>query len=233
VGRPEAPNCTSAGVEATRFDGKARLAGTPQGEDAFAWQGLDRLETSLTLHASSLNGRICKVTRSILALRTNRMCSNQRSSRMYIVHIDIRNFRGIKRLAWLPAAGVNCLVGSGDTTKTTILDAIELALNPRWYPFADDSDFFDLDVEQTIKITVTLAGLPADFKADDQYGLHLRGWDAQQGTLKDEPGEGLEDALSLRLVQPSGIDGLILPLRRLRREAFQCRSNGKALPWFG
>jgi putative ATP-dependent endonuclease of the OLD family len=125
---------------------------------------------------------------------------------MYIVHIDIRNFRGIKRLAWLPAAGVNCLVGPGDTTKTTILDAIELALNPRWYPFADDSDFFDLDVEQTIKITVTLAGLPADFKADDQYGLHLRGWDAQQGTLKDEPGEGLEDALSLRLVIDASLE---------------------------
>lgn len=122
---------------------------------------------------------------------------------MRIVHIDIRNFRGIKKLAWSPATGVNCLIGPGDSTKTTILDAIELALNPRSYPVADDSDFFDLDVEQPIKITVTLAGLPAEFKADDQYGLHLRGWDAQQWTLTDEPGEGLEDALSLRVA----IDG--------------------------
>jgi hypothetical protein len=37
----------------------------------------------------------------------------------------------------------------------------------------------------------------------------------------------------LCLVQPSEIEGLILPLRRLRREAFPCRSNGKAWPWFG
>ena len=122
---------------------------------------------------------------------------------MRIVQIDIQNFRGIKKLAWSPVAGINCLIGPGDATKTTILDAIELALNPRSYPFADDSDFFDLNVDQPIRITITLAGLPTEFKADDRYGLHLRGWDAQQRVLNDEPGDGLEDALSLRVT----IDG--------------------------
>ncbi|WP_429031445.1 hypothetical protein [Bradyrhizobium sp. I1.14.4] len=51
--------------------------------------------------------------------------------------------------------GVNCLIGPGDSTKTTVLDAIELCLNPRSYIFADDRDFFDLDIKAPIRITVT------------------------------------------------------------------------------
>jgi putative ATP-dependent endonuclease of OLD family len=119
---------------------------------------------------------------------------------MRIVCVEIENFRGIKKLEWYPAAGVNCLIGPGDSTKTTVLDAIELALNPRSYQFADDSDFFELVVEPPIKITVTLGGLPSEFKADDRYGLHLRGLNAQQAKIEDEPGSGLEDVLSVRVV---------------------------------
>ena len=43
-------------------------------------------------------------------------------------------------------------------------------------------------------------------------------------------GADLIDRVELMLVQPSEIEGLILPLRR---EAFPCKSNGKAWPWFG
>jgi putative ATP-dependent endonuclease of the OLD family len=118
---------------------------------------------------------------------------------MRIVFIEIQNYRGIKKLDWAPTAHVNCLIGPGDSTKTTILDAIELVLNPRSYVFADDSDFFDLDVEKPIIITVTLSNLPSGFKSDDRYGMHLRGWNAQDSTVEDEPNENLEDALSVRV----------------------------------
>src|SRR5258706_14576513 len=97
---------------------------------------------------------------------------------MRIVCGELDNLRRIKTLRWAPAARVNCLIGPGDSTKTTVLDAIELALNPRSYQFADDSDFYDLDSDKPIKVTVTLAGIPADFKADDRYWVHLRGWKA-------------------------------------------------------
>jgi predicted ATPase len=125
---------------------------------------------------------------------------------MHIVHIDVRNFRGIKALEWSPAAGINCLIGPGDATKTTVLDAIELALNPRSYPFADDADFFDLDADQSIRITVTLVDLPGEFTADDRYGLHLRGWDADKRVLHDEPAIGLLEALSLRVEIDSSLE---------------------------
>jgi putative ATP-dependent endonuclease of OLD family len=119
---------------------------------------------------------------------------------MRIVFVEIHNFRGIKKLAWAPAATVNCLIGPGDSTKTTILDAIELTLNPKPYLLADDSDFYDLDFNQQIKIIVTLAGLSPEFRSDDRYGMYLRGWKAQEAKIEDEPGDGLEDALSIRVV---------------------------------
>jgi hypothetical protein len=98
---------------------------------------------------------------------------------------------------WHPAPGVNCLIGPGDSTKTTILDAIELCLYPRAYFLADDSDFFNLDVNKLIKIAVTLTDLPSEFKADDRYGLFLRGWDEKNKQIEDEPKEGLLYALSI------------------------------------
>lgn len=119
---------------------------------------------------------------------------------MRIAYIQVENFRGIKSLQWAPAPGLNCLIGAGDSTKTTILDAIELALNPRSYLFADDSDFFNLDIKSPIIITVTVTDLPADFIADDRYGMHLRGWNKTKLELEDESGEGLTDALSVRVM---------------------------------
>lgn len=119
---------------------------------------------------------------------------------MRIVFVEIQNFRGIKKLVWAPAQAVNCLIGPGDSTKTTILDAIELALNPKSYMLADDSDFFDLDFDRSIKVIVTLAGLPSEFRSDDRYGMHLRGWNEQETKVEDEPDEKLEDALSIRVM---------------------------------
>ncbi len=40
-----------------------------------------------------------------------------------IRHLAIRNFRSIKALDWSPAPGINCLIGPGDSGKSTILDA--------------------------------------------------------------------------------------------------------------
>lgn len=118
---------------------------------------------------------------------------------MRIVFIEIQNYRGIKKLDWAPTAHVNCLIGPGDSTKTTILDAIELALNPRSYMFADDSDFFNLDYKKPATITLTLASLPSEFRSDDRYGMHLRGLNATESKVEDEPNGNLEDALSVRV----------------------------------
>jgi energy-coupling factor transporter ATP-binding protein EcfA2 len=116
---------------------------------------------------------------------------------MRIRHVKISNFRGIWELSWAPGTGVNCLIGPGDSTKTTILDAIELALTPRSFIFADDSDFYNLDVEHPVEIKLTLGDLPPEFIADNRYGMYLRGWDIDAEKIFDEPSEELEDVLSI------------------------------------
>ena len=45
--------------------------------------------------------------------------------------VEINNFRGIKSMTWTPGPGINCLVGSGDSGKSTILDAMDLCLGAR------------------------------------------------------------------------------------------------------
>ncbi|MDZ5450482.1 ATP-dependent nuclease [Labrys sp. ZIDIC5] len=118
---------------------------------------------------------------------------------MRIVHVEIRNFRGIKTLDWSPSPGMNCLIGPGDSTKTTVLDAIELTLNPRTNYLGDDADFYNLDFTNSITVTVTLVGIPDEFCTDNRYGLQLRGWDESTRTLFDEPADGLSEALSIRV----------------------------------
>lgn len=63
---------------------------------------------------------------------------------MQIREITIRNFRGIKQLTWCPVGGLVCLIGRGDVGKSTLLDAIELALSPRSRQLTD-TDFIDGD----------------------------------------------------------------------------------------
>lgn len=117
---------------------------------------------------------------------------------MQIAQIEIENFRGIRTMApWKPNPGVNCLIGAGDSMKTTILDAIELCLNQRQYSLADDTDFYNLDINTPIRIIVTLIDIPAEFKSEDKYGLYLRGWNREKAALEDEPATGLEEALSV------------------------------------
>ncbi|WP_432763235.1 AAA family ATPase [Echinimonas agarilytica] len=48
-----------------------------------------------------------------------------------IRQVYIRNFRGIESLFWNPHPGLNCLIGPGDSGKSTILDAIDLCLGAR------------------------------------------------------------------------------------------------------
>ena len=82
----------------------------------------------------------------------------QKGLALRISHIEIRNFRGIKALSWHVKGDFNCIIGAGDTCKTTILTALDYALSPRTALSLDDSDFFDQDVDQDIVIQVTLAG---------------------------------------------------------------------------
>lgn len=116
-----------------------------------------------------------------------------------IRHLEIQNFRSIQTLNWAPSNGVNCLIGPGDSGKSTILDAIDLCLGARRSAPFSDTDFFGLDVTRTIVIAITLGALPDGLKNIDTYGEFLRGFDVGTGLFEDEPRAGLETVLTLKL----------------------------------
>lgn len=117
---------------------------------------------------------------------------------MIIAQISIQYFRGIKSLNWSPSANLNCLIGPGDSCKTTVLDAIEIALMPRYGFTGSDPDLFNCDPANEPNIKVTLIDLPEEFLTEQKYGLHLRGWNESDRRINDEREDNDLEALTVQ-----------------------------------
>ena len=117
---------------------------------------------------------------------------------MRIRHIKILNFRGIKQAdLTLPVTQrLICLVGPGDSTKSTVLTAVHYALWPSWNLSVSSSDFYECKTDEPINIEVSFDEYPDVFLKEEKYGLYLRGsW--SEGA--DEPTE-TDCFLTVRLV---------------------------------
>lgn len=119
---------------------------------------------------------------------------------MKIRKLKIRNFRGIKELDWcLPNENIFCLIGKGDSSKSTIVDSIHYAFYPQWNLSLNDTDFYNCSVTDSIIIEVCIGELSDAFCSLDKFGKYFQGWDPIKKTVADEPGDGLEDILTVRL----------------------------------
>jgi hypothetical protein len=99
----------------------------------------------------------------------------------------------------LPDRKFFCLVGRGDSTKSTILEAIRRVFHPQWnFAFAD-ADFNGGKPNSPIKIESIITDFPDEFKNLGRYGTCLCGWNRNESKRTDEPGDGFEDALWVRL----------------------------------
>lgn len=117
---------------------------------------------------------------------------------MRISKVVIQQFRGIRSLDWETLKQpLCCLIGPGDSAKTTVLDAIEAALSPRWVTFSE-ADFHGADTSQDIVIDVTVGELSTALLSDERFGLYLSGL-AEDGTAHDEPEDTDEPVLTVRL----------------------------------
>lgn len=120
---------------------------------------------------------------------------------MKIRKISINNFRGVKEFEWcLPSANIFCLIGKGDSSKSTIMEAIRFAFYPQWNLTLSDSDFYQCKVEHPVVIEVTIGNLIEEFCSLNKYGKYLRGWDEAKLQLHDEPDDNLEPVLTIRLI---------------------------------
>ena len=120
--------------------------------------------------------------------------------------LEIQNYRGIKAFSWLPSAGINCLIGPGDSGKSSVLDAIDACLGARRNIQFTDADFHKLDVSAPISISLTIGELDDALKNMDTYGMYVRGFDATTGDIEDEPEKNAETVLTLNLTVGSDLE---------------------------
>ena len=137
------------------------------------------------------------------------------------------HFRGIQELTWCPSSGINCLIGPGDSGKSSILEAIDFCLGARRNIQFTDADFHGLDVEKPIIISVTLGELDEGLKNYDAYGMYLRGFDAQSGSIEDEPEKNAETVLTVRLTIASDLE----PSWSLVSERAEAQGMTRNLNW--
>lgn len=115
-----------------------------------------------------------------------------------IHNLKIKNFKGIKELDHtFGSTNFVCLVGRGDSGKTTILEAIEYVLYPNWNLSVTDNDFFNCDTSAPLEIEVTLSEIDKSLLKDSKYGLHIRGLDSDGLTISNEIKDGQEKLLTI------------------------------------
>ncbi len=126
---------------------------------------------------------------------------------MRLRRLEIENFRGVKSLDWRHIADTTALVGPGDSGKSTILDAIERVLSPKWSVSFDDTDFWDLHTGVSITIRATITDLAPGFYRDSKFGLLLHGFDKDKSEAVAASGEdGEENALLVELCVDASLE---------------------------
>ncbi|EED0802460.1 TPA: AAA family ATPase [Escherichia coli] len=141
--------------------------------------------------------------------------------------ITIQNFRTIKEFKWHPKPGLNCIIGPGDSGKSTILDAIDLTLGARRSYNFTDADFHGLNTQEPIVITVTIGCLDAELMNVEKYGFFLRGFNHTSLEIHDEPQPGDETVLTIKLI----VDQDLYPDWRLYSERAESDGLEKRLQW--
>ena len=133
---------------------------------------------------------------------------------MYVRRIQIANYRGIRDLDWHLPRGRDlvCLIGPGDSGKSTIIEGLLLALGDRWNPATSDTDFFEGAIENAIVIRVVVSGLSAAIMKESAHGLHLSGID-EEGNLHQDPSDDLEPCLIVQVK----IDSTLEPVWTIER----------------
>lgn len=126
---------------------------------------------------------------------------------MKVRRLTVRRFRGIEDLEFLPTAR-NVLVGINNAGKSTILEALDLALHTglgRPRPAPSEVDYYDRDPSPGFEIEVVIGELSRELLAEAAEGLE--GWRADTHEVVPEvDGPGLEPCLRLRVRGTSDLD---------------------------
>ncbi|WP_165695002.1 ATP-dependent nuclease [Mycobacteroides abscessus] len=106
-----------------------------------------------------------------------------------------------------------CLVGPGDSTKSTVLEAMYLALCERYSLSLSDTDFYNANVDDPIVIRVTIDDLTNEVMKHGVLGMELSGI-KDDGQLTHDPADGDSTCVVIQLK----IDADLEPLWSVYRE---------------
>ena len=114
---------------------------------------------------------------------------------MFITNLEIEHFRGVKKsnIKFPLDSRIICMIGAGDSTKSTILKAVEWICYPSWNLMASDNDFFECDTSAPIVLRGTFKELPSKLISEDKYGLYLRKPHVLLTPGEDDEPENLEN----------------------------------------
>lgn len=121
--------------------------------------------------------------------------------------LRVENFRGIKQANLVLSASFIALVGSGDSTKTTILDAIGLVLTPRYNVTFTDADFYNNETNSSIVIEAVVVDLPDALVDERAHGKNRSGI-YPDNTLTHDPVDeaDVEECLIIRLTVDADLE---------------------------
>lgn len=109
-------------------------------------------------------------------------------SDMQIRRIKVQRYRGLNDFTWCPGPGVNCLIGPGDSGKSTVLAAISLLLAPYPAIACSEFDFHRRQVADGFEIEGVITAPPDAVIAGERCAPFVRGW--LDGAVTDLPDEG-------------------------------------------
>lgn len=146
--------------------------------------------------------------------------------------LKIKNYKGIKEFEHVfNSQSFICLIGRGDSGKTTILQAIAAVLSPNWdYQFYD-TDFYDGDTGNPIVIEASLYDLPFDLLSESKYGLYKRILNSDNQIIDDflEEEPDSKDILTIRLTVKEDLEPKWYIINnRESQEDIEIRANDRA-----
>lgn len=128
---------------------------------------------------------------------------------MRIFNLEIHNFRGIREsnISFPIDSRIVCLIGAGDSTKSTLLKAIEWVFWPTWNLVTTDADFFQGDTENPIIIRCTFSEFQEKLLSEDKFGMFLRKPGIKlDGMTDDEPKDGTPICLTMQLTIDASLE---------------------------
>ena len=124
-----------------------------------------------------------------------------------IVAMQIKNFRKFEHFnAVFGNRNVICLIGRGDSGKSSVLDALSYCLSSSWIIPVSDYDFHNCDISHPIEISVVITDPPEDFSLMNKYAMYYSGWNEEKRQIGDVTDNGCVPALLIVLTVDSTLE---------------------------